>query len=144
MFGQVQNPNFAFYQTPLPQKIFMYPWFSHKSLVRPTCHAVQLERHAVRPTRHATNTPLGVANTATFTAFTSFLAIFEIFFKCFQLFQGQKNIFFKKCSKNGLVSKKQKIFLSLSRVGGSDLKVIKITFFLKPCLILLVHQTVKK
>ena len=41
------------------------------------------------------------------TSFTSFLANFEIFSKCFQLFQGQKNIFCKKCSKNGLVSKKK-------------------------------------
>ena len=43
--------------------------------------------------------------TATFTAFTTFLANFENL-KYFQLFFEQKNIFFKKCSKNGLVSKK--------------------------------------
>ena len=37
-----------------------------------------------------------------------FLSFFENFSKCFWLFKGEKNIFFKKFSNNGLVSKKNR------------------------------------
>ena len=75
----------------------------------------------VLPTPGVANTSHGAANTVAFTAFTSFLENFDNFSKCFQLL-------FKKCSKDGLVSKKKNIFSSLYR-GGSDPKMVKITFF---------------
>ena len=45
---------------------------------------------------------------------------------CFGLFQGEKYTFFQKFSKIGLVAEKLMITF---RGGGSDTKVIKITFF---------------
>ena len=80
-------------------------------------HAVRCGRYAVRCGRHAVR-------------FTSFLANFEKFSKCFQLFQGQKYIFFKKCSKNGLVSKKiENIFITF-KGGGVRPQSDKNHFFL--------------
>ena len=59
-----------------------------------------------------------------------FFPFLKIFLSVFDFSKG-KNIFFKKFSNNGLVSKKIEKKLSLSRVGwGSRPKVIKITFFL--------------
>ena len=60
----------------------------------------------------------------------------SIWLNCILCFLGAKKNFFKKCSKNGLVSKKnRKYFYHFLGGGWSDPKVIKITFFfLKPSL----------
>ena len=79
--------------------------------VRPTICAVG--RHFARCGRHLPGQD-------------SFFPFFENFSKCFGLFQGEKYTFFQKFSKIGLVAEKLMITF---RGGGSDPKVIKITFF---------------
>ena len=59
---------------------------------------------------------------------SQFFSFFENFSKCFWLFKGEKIIFFKKFSNNGLVSKKiEKIFITYW--GGVKTQSDKYHFF---------------
>ena len=124
IFKQFQTIKIFHVQYPPPPRGSLRPpWRSHECLVRPkhravrptrrmvcpTCHKVRPTRCKVRPTRRKVWYAV---------RFTSFLANFEKFSKCFQLFQGQKYIFFKKCSKNGLVSKKNRKYFYHFLGGG--------------------------
>ena len=107
---------FHVYYPPSLPRVSQAPLSSHECLVQPTCHMVLPTRCMVRPLQPPLQLPLHSQQ------------ILNIFLSVFSFSRGKKTFFFKNGSKNVLVSKKQKLFLSLS-VGGGQTPNFQIFFF---------------
>ena len=125
----------------IPPSVPLAPWSSHEYLVRTTCHTVWPTHHAIWLTHRAmcrtcrsmwpTSHTLQPIQLPLQLSLHS-QQILETLPSVLSFSRGKKPFFSKSLQKMVQYPKKQKIFLSLSR-GGSDPKVIKITFF-KPSL----------